>query len=148
MPDDTTLSFGVDAGDALDALAAVKQAVTAIAAPAAQLKSAFADAGAAVESFGSGATAQMRANAAAIALFKSSLQEMVDSHRLSLQQALGFDIDYTAQLAAQDRARIEDARGRRRDDRRQGRALWRTRRSQRPLCERGRRRPAEARRRR
>ena len=109
MPDDTVLTLGADAGDALAALAAVKEAIAGLAAPAAQLKSAFAEAGAAVQSFAGGAAAQLRANAAALATFKSGLQELVSARQLSLQQAIGFDIDYTAQLAAQERARIEAA---------------------------------------
>jgi len=109
MPDDTVLTLGADAGDALAALAAVKEAIGGLAAPAAQLKSAFAEAGAAVQNFAGGAAAQWRANTAALAAFKSGLQELVSARQLSLQQALGFDIDYTAQLAAQERARIEAA---------------------------------------
>lgn len=107
MPDDAAITLGADAGGALAALTAVKQAVAGIAAPAAQLKSAFAAAGAAVQSFADGSLSQLRANAAALAVFRAGLQELVAARQLSLQQTLGFDIDYTAKLAAQEQARIE-----------------------------------------
>ena len=75
MPDDTVLTLGADAGDALAALAAVKDAVAAIAEPAARLKTAFAEAGASVQALSAGAAGQIAANAAALIQFNANLQE-------------------------------------------------------------------------
>ncbi len=91
------IRFGADIGGALSALNALKQAVAGATAPVAQLKTAFAEAGAAARQNG----------AAALAAFKADMQRMVAEHAISLDQALGFDIEYTARRSAEERARLE-----------------------------------------
>src|SRR5215469_1204624 len=45
-------------------------------------------------------------DAAYLTAFKNSMQVMVDTKQLTLQQALGFDIDYSAQLFQQEQLRL------------------------------------------
>ena len=97
MADEVQIKFGADLGGALSALNALKQAVTGATAPVSQLKTAFADADAAIQ----------RSGAATLATFKANMREMVAEHAISLRQALGFDIEYTAQRNAEERARLE-----------------------------------------
>lgn len=98
MAEEVQIKFGADIGTALSALASLKQAVTSAAQPVTELKTAFAET----------ETAIRHAGAAGLAVFKSEMQEMVAAHALSLQQALGFDIQYTAQRHDEERARLED----------------------------------------
>jgi hypothetical protein len=98
LADAVQIKFGADIGDALSALNALKQAITGATIPVTQLKSAFADASAAVQ----------QNSAATVAAFKANMQQMVAQHAISLDQALGLEIEYTAQRSAQDRARLED----------------------------------------
>jgi hypothetical protein len=51
-----------------------------------------------------------RADADYIAAFRNNMQVMVETKQLSLQQALGFDIDYSAQVFGQEQARLEAIR--------------------------------------
>src|SRR5947207_11586938 len=95
------LKLAADLGGAVSALAQLKQAVTSITVPVAQLKDAFATAGAAIE----------RNSAAAAAAFKADLQSMVAEHALSLRQALALDAAYSAERSALDRADLERALG-------------------------------------
>jgi hypothetical protein len=97
LADEVQIKFGADIGDALSALNALKQAVTGVTAPVTQLKSAFANASAALQ----------QNSAATVAAFKADMQQMVAQHAISLGQALGFDIEYTAQRSAEERARLE-----------------------------------------
>ncbi|MFI4947778.1 MAG: hypothetical protein ACHQC9_03140 [Alphaproteobacteria bacterium] len=97
MADELQFRVGADLGGALSALNALKEAVTDATAPVSQLKIAFADAGAAIQENG----------AATVAAFKANMQEMVAAHRVSLDQALGFDIEYTAQRNSEERTRLE-----------------------------------------
>ena len=53
--------------------------------------------------------AAQQSGSAALTAFRADLQRMVAEHSLSLRQALGFDIEYTAQRGAQERARLADA---------------------------------------
>src|SRR5207244_3231946 len=48
-------------------------------------------------------------SAATLAAFRSDMQRMVAEHAISLQQARGFDIEYTARRSAEERARLEEA---------------------------------------
>jgi len=50
---------------------------------------------------------QRRLDTAALAAFKANMQAMVDARRLSLTQALGFDIEYSGRLEAEQRGRLE-----------------------------------------
>src|SRR5258707_3928653 len=92
------IKFGADIGVAVSALATLKQAVAGAVAPVTQLKAAFLETEAAIQ----------HAGAAGLAVFKSEMQELVAAHALSLRQALGFDIEYTAGHSAEQRARLED----------------------------------------
>jgi hypothetical protein len=98
VADQVQIKFGADIGGALSALNALKQAVAGATAPVAQLKTAFAAAGAAAQQNG----------AASLAAFKADMQSMVAEHAISLDQALGFDIEYTAQRSAEERARLDE----------------------------------------
>lgn len=97
MPDETPIG-GSGLRDAAAALNALKQAAAGAAQPVAQLKSSFADLGATVQ----------RNGAAALATFKANMQAMVAAQALSRQQALGFDIEYTARQSAEERARLAE----------------------------------------
>lgn len=87
MADEVQIRFGADLGGAIAALNTLKQAISGATAPISQLKAAFADTGAA---------------------FRADMQRMVAEHAISLRQALGFDIEYTAQRSAEDRTRLEE----------------------------------------
>ena len=97
MADDVQIRFGADIGGALSALASLKSAVAGTVAPVVQLKTTFAETEAAIQ----------HAGAAGLAVFKSEMQELVASRALSLRQALGFDIEYTARQSEEERARLE-----------------------------------------
>jgi hypothetical protein len=98
LADEVQIKFGADIGGAVSALATLKQAVAGAVAPVTQLKAAFLETEAAIQ----------HAGAAGLAVFKSEMQELVAAHALSLRQALGFDIEYTAGHSAEERARLED----------------------------------------
>jgi len=51
-----------------------------------------------------------QADAAYVDAFKNGMQVLVDSKQLSLQQALGFDIDYSSQVFEQEQDRLEALR--------------------------------------
>jgi hypothetical protein len=87
LADEVQIRFGADIGGAISALNTLKQAISGATAPISQLKAAFADTGAA---------------------FRADMQRMVAEHAISLRQALGFDIEYTARHSAEDRARLEE----------------------------------------
>lgn len=54
--------------------------------------------------------AMQQADAAYVGAFKNNMQVMVDSRQISLQQALGFDIQYSAQAFEQEQDRLEAIR--------------------------------------
>jgi hypothetical protein len=92
--------------------------VTADASPLAALGEASAQAGQAQQQMMQGmlqatlqaSQAMRRADADYITAFKNNMQVMVETKQLSLQQALGFDIDYSAQVFDQEQARLEAVR--------------------------------------
>jgi hypothetical protein len=93
MAERVEISIGANIGDAVDALGVLKarfDELTHLALQAAQK--------------------MQHADAAYLAAFKNNMQILVDSKQLSLQQALGFDIDYTAQLFGQEQARLQAIR--------------------------------------
>jgi hypothetical protein len=93
MPDKMEISIGANIDAAVDALGLLQGRLDQLTHAALQ------------------ATQTMRqADAAYLAAFKNEMQVLVDSKQLSLQQALGFDIDYTAQLFAQEQARLQAIR--------------------------------------
>jgi hypothetical protein len=98
VPDDVQIRFGADIGAALSAIDTLKRAVTGAAEPVARLKTAFAEAGVAAQ----------QSSTAALSSYRADLQRMVAEHALSLQQAIGFDIEYTARRSAEERARLTE----------------------------------------
>jgi hypothetical protein len=99
LADQVQIKFGADIGGAISALTTLKQAVAGAVVPVTQLKTAFLETETAIRHTG----------AAGLAVFKSEMQELVAVHALSLRQALGFDIAYTAARSDEERARLEDA---------------------------------------
>jgi len=99
VADEVQIKFGADIGGAVAALNTLKQAVAGATEPVLRLKTAFLEADAAM---------QQRAGIAALAAFKAEMQQLVAARALSLRQALGFDIEYTARHSAKERARLED----------------------------------------
>ena len=99
MADEVQIKFGADIAGAVAALNTLKQAVAGATEPVLRLKTAFLEADAAM---------QQRSGVAALAAFKAEMQQMVAARALSLREALGFDIEYTARHSAEERARLED----------------------------------------
>jgi hypothetical protein len=99
MADEVQIKFGADIGGAVAALNTLKQAVAGATDPVLRLKTAFLEDDMAM---------QQRTGVAALAAFKAEMQQMVAARALSLRQALGFDIEYTARHSAEERARLED----------------------------------------
>ncbi|HWB50171.1 MAG TPA: hypothetical protein VG651_13755 [Stellaceae bacterium] len=93
MAEKVEITIGANIADAVDALGALQRRFDELTHSALQ------------------ATQTMRqADAAYLAAFRNGMQVLVDSKQVSLQQALGFDIDYTAQLFAQEQARLQAIR--------------------------------------
>ncbi|HEU0218302.1 MAG TPA: hypothetical protein VFQ90_16735 [Stellaceae bacterium] len=93
MSERVEITIGANIGDAVDALGVVKARFDELTHLALQ------------------ATQKMQqTDAAYLSAFKNNMQMLVDSKQLSLQQALGFDIDYTAQLFGQEQARLQAIR--------------------------------------
>ena len=93
MAERVEITIGANIDDAVDALGALKARFDELTHLALQ------------------ASQKMRqADAAYVASFKNDMQILVDSKQLTLQQALGFDIEYTAQLFAQEQARLQAIR--------------------------------------
>jgi hypothetical protein len=97
LADEVQIRFSADLGGAVSALNTLKQAAIGVAEPVARLKNAFAEAGAAAQHNG----------AAALAAFRADMQRMVAERAISLRQAFRFDLEYTAQRAAEERSRFE-----------------------------------------
>lgn len=85
MTDSIQISFTADASPALAAISSLKAAL-------AQLSPALAE-----------------FNAASLRTFRNQMQILVDMKQATTQQALGFDIEYTAQLRAQEAQRLQAA---------------------------------------
>jgi hypothetical protein len=98
LADEVAIKFGADLSGALDAVTTLKQALSGIADPIPRLKTSFAELDAAM---------QPKAALAALAQFRAQMQQLVSERAISLRQALGFDIEYTAQLNDEERARLE-----------------------------------------
>ena len=96
MADEVQIRFASDIAGALSGLTALKQAITAATAPVMQFKSAFTGASAAIQ----------QQSAATRTAFQADLRSMVAAHAISLDEALGFDIEYTARRSAEERARL------------------------------------------
>jgi hypothetical protein len=88
-----------DIGGAITAVESLKQAISAASEPVLRLKQAFSEAGAAVQ----------RSSATSAATYRADVQRMVAEHEISLQQAIGLEIDYTARRSTEERARLTSA---------------------------------------
>src|SRR5215469_6645842 len=93
MVERVEITIGANIGDAVDALGVLRSRFHELTHTALQT-----------------AQKMQQADAAYLAVFKNNMQILVDSNQLSLQQALGFDIDYTAQLFGQEQARLQAIR--------------------------------------
>ncbi|HVH79328.1 MAG TPA: hypothetical protein VM782_08055, partial [Stellaceae bacterium] len=89
MPQTTEITFGADVSQAVDAINTLQDRLTGL---SRQVRESL--------------QAMRSADAAYVAAFKTNMQIMVDAKQLSLQQALGFDIDYTAKVFEQEQARL------------------------------------------
>jgi hypothetical protein len=115
VADNVQITFSVDASDALGEINQLKTAIAGLNAPLLAMAAVSMDAAqrqqqaieqgtrAALEN----ARAMQQIDSQSVAAFKSSMQVMVAQKQLSLQQALGYDIEYTAQVTDQERQRLE-----------------------------------------
>lgn len=99
MAGEVQIKFGADIGGALDAVNTLKLAIAGAVEPVVDLHNAFAAA----------SNAARQNGAAALAAFKADMQRLVAERAISLRQAYGFDAAYTAQLDAEEHARLETA---------------------------------------
>jgi hypothetical protein len=126
LADDVQIRFGADVDEALAAIDRLKEAIAGIAEPISRNRAQF---GAASADFAqsqqemvaaqqraqaetqhlalTSAAAQQRLDQTYIETFKRDMQVLVDEKKITVQQALGFDIEYTAQLETQERQRFE-----------------------------------------
>ena len=110
MADTVEINVTVNASDAVDGLNAIKNAATGLAAPLAAIQDASAQAAQAQQqlaTYSLAATLQAtramaQADASYVAAFKNGMQVLVDSKQMSLRQALGYDIEYSAQVIEQE----------------------------------------------
>src|SRR5690348_3021348 len=106
MAETVQIDIAVDAGQAVGAFNELKSAVAGVGAPIAAMRDASAEAAQAQQAMVQGALrtaletarALRQLDAAYVEAFKNGMQIMVDSKQLSLRQALGFDIDYSAKV--------------------------------------------------
>src|SRR3954452_7208104 len=85
-----------DIGGAVTAVESLRQAISTAAEPVLRLKQAFLEAGSAVQ----------RSSAARSATYRADLRRMVAERELSLREAIGLEIDYTARRSGEERARF------------------------------------------
>jgi hypothetical protein len=118
MADTVQITLGVQAGDSLVQIAGVKDGLAALKAPIVAIQDASAQASQLQQRMTQdmlqqalqAAHAMQQLQGSYTEAFKNGMQVLVDSKQLSLQQALGFDIDYTAQIFAQEQERLEAIR--------------------------------------
>jgi hypothetical protein len=118
MAESVQINVGVDAADAVGGLEQIRSKTTELSAALAAMQSASAQAGQAQQQMLGdmlhlslqASRAMQQADAEYVAAFKNGMQVLVDSKQLSLQQALGFDIDYSAQVFQQEQERLEAIR--------------------------------------
>lgn len=118
MADNVQITFSVDADSAVGNIGTLRSAIDGLNAPLAAMRDASADAAQAqqksMQDMLSQALAATRAmqqlDASYTEAFTNGTQILVDSKQLSLQQALGYDIDYTAQVFEQEQERLEAIR--------------------------------------
>jgi hypothetical protein len=88
-----------DIGGAITAVESLREAIGAAAEPVLRLKQAFLEAGSTVQ----------RSSAASAATYRADLRRMVAEHEISLREAIGLEIDYTARRGDQEQARLTNA---------------------------------------
>lgn len=114
MADTVQIHIGVDASGALDQIKALTGGLAGVAAPIAAIRDTSAQAAELQQRMTQqmlhqafdAAHAMQQLQGAYTAAFKNGMQVFVDSKQLTLQQALGFDIDYTAQTLSQEAERF------------------------------------------
>jgi hypothetical protein len=115
VADTVQINFAVDVSDAVGGIAELKTSIAGLGAPLAALGSASADAAQRQQDAIEQTTRVALTNARQmqqidsnyVDAFKNAMQIMVDQKQLTLQQALGYDIQYTAQVGDQERQRLE-----------------------------------------
>jgi hypothetical protein len=115
VADNVQINFAVDVSDAVGGIAELKSSIAGLGAPLAALGSASADAAQrqqdAIEQTTrvalTNARQMQQIDANYVDAFKNAMQIMVDQKQLTLRQALGYDIQYTAQVNDQERQRLE-----------------------------------------
>jgi hypothetical protein len=114
VADTVQINFSVDASGAMDGITLLRSGVAGVGTALAAMGTASVDA-ARLQQQALGQTTRDALDAARVmrqidsdylAAFKNSMQVMVDQKQLTLRQALGFDIEYTAQLHDQEAQRL------------------------------------------
>ncbi|HTQ35265.1 MAG TPA: hypothetical protein VMI30_13950 [Stellaceae bacterium] len=115
MADTVQINVGANADEAIDALDRLRAKTAELGSSFAAMQGASAQASQAQQEFIqellqgtlTATRAMQRANADYVAAFKNGMQVLVDSKQLTLQQALGFDIDYSAQVFQHEQERLQ-----------------------------------------
>jgi len=118
MADTVQIKIGVDTGDGTDQVKELTAGLGGLAAPIAAIGDASARAAQLQQQMAQGmarhalqaAQAMQQLQGSYTEAFKNGMQVLVDSKQLSLQQALGYDIDYTAQIFTQEEERLDAVR--------------------------------------
>jgi hypothetical protein len=118
MADNLQITITVDAGSAGDEISELRGRLATLATPLVAIGEASAQAAQLQQQMTEGllrnalqaARAMQQLQASYTEAFKNGMQILVDSKQLSLRQALGFDIDYTAQVFTQEEERLEAIR--------------------------------------
>ena len=87
-----------DIGGAITAVESLRQVLSTAAEPVLRLKQAFLDAGSAVQ----------RSSASSAVTYRADLRRMAAEHEISLREAIGLEIAYTAQRSGEERARLNN----------------------------------------
>jgi hypothetical protein len=114
MADTVQIKIGVDAGDALDQIKALTSGLSGLTAPLAAIGDASGEAAQLQQRMTQDMISQalqatrvmQQLQGSYTAAFKNGMQVLVDSKQITVQQALGFDIDYTAQVFTQEQERL------------------------------------------
>jgi hypothetical protein len=114
MAETVQINLAVDAGQAIGSVNELKSAIAGMTGPIAAMRDASLDAAEAQQTAIEQALARalttsramLQIDAAYVEAFKNGAQMMVDSKELSLRQALGFDIEYTAQVFEEEQRRF------------------------------------------
>ena len=118
MADTVQINIGVDASNAIDQIKELTGGLAGLTAPIAAIRDASAEAAQVQQMMAQGmarhalqaAEAMQQLQRSYTEAFKNGMQVLVDSKQLSLQQALGYDIDYTAQVFMQEEQRLDAVR--------------------------------------